>query len=710
MILRKKTVSPDSPLWPWILLQLVLVVLCAPANGYAADLRAARLCRLDIAPHGQFTRLRFKLDRSTEYAVDAIPGNRLRIRLTNASSPNFSKLRSYASRQVQGVMVRNLMGAVVADVGCKEPICGFRLLPLSEAGILVVDVGSALATRQSPQVIAGREQILVGAGKLVKEYDPPLTADLPFVPTTPQALKQMLSPSEVKDFAGGEALLYSGQAAEAENVFAYFAKREHPAGSVAAFRLGEARYALHKYQQALDAFRQGEEKLPSYLQDHPITAFAYADTLVRVGGGAARKTFSRLISVFCDKPYASLMVARLADVLARQGQDAEAMLIYRSVLSLFPGSRGASHAAMQLADRKFFNRDGITYLGLLQDYREIAEKSGDFMLRDEASFKEALLEALYGPTILAMARITDYENRFSAGIFIASAKSVKEQLLPKVYREFLEAGDNHGLVKLSLENRSCLAGCMADPRFLPSLMQAFAATGQLKEEIGLLAYLMRHDQGKERAPEMILRILDDAYLLADNRLVEEAAMMFLERFPKRPEAGRIRERLAALRYQEGKMESVISELSPLLKPKARSELAESNYYLGKALVAKGRPRDADRALSAFVRTGGAGSQAPFLVDAYYTLAITREASGNRRGAMDSCRGGLAVATKEKHDQLLYKLGALLVQERRIPEGRAQWEKLAKEGSDPEWREMATQALASLDLQRELSDVKALVSK
>lgn len=693
---------------------MFLFVLCALflaiADGEAADLQAARLCRVDIASHDQFTRFRFKLDRNAAYSVDMVPGNRLRIRLADATSPYFSRLRSFASRQVQGVVVRNLMGTVVTDIGLKQPACGFRVLPLAEAGILVVDVGPALAAKESPQVLAGREQILSGAGKLVKEYDPPLTADLPFIPTPPQTLKQILPASDMKDFAAGEAFLYSGHAAEAENVFAAFATREHPAGSIAAFRLGEARYALHKYQQALEAFRQGEEKLPSYLLDHPITAFAYADTLVRVGGSPTRKTFSHLISLFSDKPYASLMVSRFADVLARQGLDAEALLIYRTVVRLFPGSRGASHAAMQLADRKFFSQDTITYVGLLQEYREIAEKSGDFMLRDEASFKEALLESLYGPTVLAMAKITDYEKRFSTGIFVATAKSVKEQLLPKVYREFLEAGDNQALVKLIQDNRSCLASCLADPRFLPSLMQAFAATGQIKEEVGLLAYLMRHDLGKGQTPEMILRILDDADRLADNRLAAEAAIMFLERFPRRPEAGRIRERLAALRYQEGKMDSVIGELSRILKPKARAELPESNYYLGKALAAKGKTKDADRALTAFIQARKESPQDPFLADAYYTLTLSREASGNRRGAIDACRGGLTIETKEKHDQFLYKLGELLVQDRRIPEARVQWEKLAKEGTDPEWRGMASQAIASLDLQRELSDVKSLVSK
>ena len=87
---------------------------------------------------------------------------------------------------------------------------------------------------------------------------------------------------------------------------------------------------------------------------------------MRVGGGPTRKTFSHLIAAFCDKPYASLMVARLADVLARQGNDSEAQVIYRTVLKFFPGSRGATHAAMQLADRHFFSQNQDTYPGLLR--------------------------------------------------------------------------------------------------------------------------------------------------------------------------------------------------------------------------------------------------------------------------------------------------------------------------------------------------------
>jgi TolA-binding protein len=158
------------------------------------------------------------------------------------------------------------------------------------------------------------------------------------------------------------------------------------------------------------------------------------------------------------------------------------------------------------------------------------------------------------------------------------------------------------------------------------------------------------------------------------------------------------------------MDSVISELSFILKPKARAAIPESNYYLGKALAAKGKGKDADRALTAFVQARKESPNDPFLVDAYYTLSLSREASGNRRGAIDACRAGLTIESKEKRDQFLYKLGELLLQDRQPREARVQWAKLAKEGVDPEWRKMATQAVASLDLQKEMSEVKSLVSK
>ena len=169
-----------------VLLLVLGALLVTVVSGDAAELRPARLCRLDIVSGDQYTRLRFMLDKNSSYTVDMVPGNRLRIRLNHATSPLFKKLRSFASRQVQGVAVRNLMDAVVADVGLREPSSGFRVLPLAEAGILVIDVGQSLARKESPPVPADRQQILLGAGKLVREYDPPLTADFPFIPTDPR--------------------------------------------------------------------------------------------------------------------------------------------------------------------------------------------------------------------------------------------------------------------------------------------------------------------------------------------------------------------------------------------------------------------------------------------------------------------------------------------------------------------------------------------
>ena len=74
------------------------------------------------------------------------------------------------------------------------------------------------------------------------------------------------------------------------------------------------------------------------------------------------------------------------------------------------------------------------------------------------------------------------------------------------------------------------------------------------------------------------------------------------------------------------------------------------------------------------------------------LAASRQALGDRKTATELLEAGLKVASKERKDQFLYKLAELAALDGRIDQSRTLFERILKEGSDPDWQRLARQSL------------------
>ena len=659
-------------------------------------------CRgIEVRPHAGYTRLLLKLDGTPDYQTAAISPQAVRLILPQTVAPPLKKLRSYRDRNIRAISLVPRDGDLHLTVTLDSPGNGFRLVHIPGVPTLALDFGPSL---RAAGVIGraaappGREGIWSGAPQLISQYEPPLHAGIPFVPTDRPFLQKYLAESELKLFQDGEAALYKGKAAAAEQVFASFCGTASPIQPLASYRLGEARYLLQNYAGALAAFRDGERQWPEYLVYNHGAAFAYADSVIRSGDYAqGRQQLQRLAAVAADRPYAPLLAVRLADILVRQQQGADAEAIYRTVSERFPATAAAGYAALRLADRRIFTRDGDTYRQLQADYARITAAAGEFPLRQEAAFREALVAALYGPAQPGLELVARYERRYPRGVYAGVSRAMREELLPQVARELYADRDLVGLVRLAQENRDYLAGCLADNSFLPRLAEGFVAGGQIKGEIGLFGSLLERPWAQERLPFLLWRILEDAQALGDTPLAEAAAQRFLEKFPHHADAGRVREQLAAICYRRHDLPAVARELDWLLDGRQPAAQAESYYYLGKALVQQGNQRGAERAMTLYAAAmQSRGERSPLQADACFVSGCARLALGDRAGSLAALRAGLSQAAPERRDQFTYKIGEVHAAEGRLAEARSTWEALAREGSDPEWRKLANLALADLE--------------
>ncbi|MDK9717983.1 MAG: tetratricopeptide repeat protein [Trichlorobacter sp.] len=580
---------------------------------------------------------------------------------------------------------------------------GWRTVHVDGLPALSLDVGTIfLAGASGRQALPGRERIRNGAEKLLKNFDPPLKPEIPFVPTDRNALKTVLNDEDQRLFLAAEGALYKGKLTAAEDGFAFFASRQSQIRPLALYRLAETQYRLQKYAQALDNFREAAREWQEFLELNPAIMFYYGDSIARSGdlpGG--RQLLARLIVANADKKYAPVLLVRMADVLTRQGGEENARAIYSNVSEAFKDNKAHQIAVMKLADRAFLEATPDNYQALSKTYADIAANTSDFDLREETVFKHALLEAINGPADTALDLAIVYQKRFPKGVYSTVIRDIREDLVALVYKGSDWAKNPIGLIRLATDNQDYLAIAARIPGLFQSVTMAFDKSGRPLDLIALYAGLLERPWiGEDTAPYLTLQVADQSELLGDTVMSRKVLQNFLQRNPAHSQSRWAKERLAAIQFAARELPAVRTGLSWLLNKQEQAVFPVSYYYLGRALwEAKEYSRSAVAMESYLTAVKGMKEKPVLLGDAYYVAAVSRQALGDRKAAAGLLEAGLGASPNERKDQFLYKLGELAALDGRIEQSRALFERILKEGSDPDWQRLARQSLEESKLLR-----------
>lgn len=676
----------------------LFLLLLAPPSIAAAAIQN-QIQRIAIKPAKNFTRITVNLTSTPEYRLIK-NGNGLRLLLTDTDGGFYKSLRRYSDQNIGGLVVSRRGNDTAISFAIAAGRVGWRTVQIEGIPAIAIDVGSQfLFHAEPPKPLPGRERILAGAEKLLKNFDPPLKPEIPFIPTDRKELGTILNDAEQQQFLAAEGALYKGKLTAAEDAFQHFvAMQVNPVRPLALYRLGEAQYRLQKYPQALESFREAAQLWPGFLSLSPAAMFYFGDSIARNGdlpGG--RQLLARLIVAHADKKYAPTLLVRMADVLSRQGGDANAFAIYRTVSEAFLKNKAQQIAVLKLADREFFNATPDTYIPLAAVYGGIAASTPDYDLREEATFKKSLLESINGPADLALDSVLLYQKRFPKGVYSTVVKDIREDLVALVYQgKDWGKEDAASLIRLTTDNQEYLGSALRVSGFLQSVSAAFEKGGRPLDLIALYAGLLeRPGVDAENSAYMTLQVADQAELLGDTVMARKVLQDFLRRYPeKSPGLRWAQERLAAIQFAAGELQGVRTNLSWLLDKQERASYPVSYYYLGRAMQ-EGRdyPRAAV-AMESYLAATRADKVQPLLTgDAYYVAATAKLAMNDSKGAAAMLEEALKRAPKGRKDQFMYKLAELSLQNGQFSQARTLFEKIAKEGSDPDWQQLARQNLA-----------------
>ncbi|HEX9023468.1 MAG TPA: tetratricopeptide repeat protein [Geobacteraceae bacterium] len=683
------------PTAPLLLAVILSVVTITPDDAHASI--PNRVYRVDVRPKNGYTHITVRLQDPPDYTLIPLPGNRLRLVMHGTGGALFKKYRRYSDANIGGLAFTR-RGADLLMTFQIAAGAGWRDLNLDGVTAITLDVGKPFNAGAPHPYIGGREKIWNGVEKLVRDFDPPLKTEIPFSPTDLQILRSILNDNDQQLFVTAEAALYKGRLSDAEEIFTQFAGRQAPIRPLALYRLGETLYKLQKYPQALAVFREAERLWPAYLNFNPGVAFYYGDSIARSGDLAAGRTLlAHLIARLADKSYAPALLVRMADVLARQGHEQEALAVYRTVAQNYPDNKASQMARLRLADREFLAATPWNYRNLATVYQDISQQAGDIAIREEAHFKWVLLEAIHGMAPEALRQVVNFQKIFPHGVYATVCRTIREVLVAQVYRETGWAKDEAGLLRFVEEQQDYLSGCIERPEFLQDVVHAYGETGRPIELIRLFTSLLDRQWAAAGAPFMLEQIADKADLLGDTVLAEKTLRTFVRKYPAHPQVRLIMERLAGMYYADGKYQEVKDTLLWLLNKGEHASKPESYYYLGRSLWNLKVSAQAAKAMEVYLSSRGAsGGEASRLVpDAYYVAASAREAAGDRKGALRLLESGIRLPANAGNGGLLYKAGELNLLDGKRQLARSYFEEVAKNGKDPDWQKLAQQALVSL---------------
>lgn len=655
-----------------------------------------RVFRAEIHPKQGYTRIILRLKEDPQFSIAPLPGNRIRLTLQETDGPLFRKYRRYSDPSIGG-LVFSRRGTDLRVTFQAAAGAGWRDASVGGTGAITLDVGKKFSPGAPRLFAAGREKIWNGAEKLVRDFDPPLKIDIPFLPTDRQILKNILTDTDQSAFVAAEAALYKGSLTEAEDTFTKFAARQSAVKPLALYRLGETWYKLQKYPQALAAFREAERIWPAFLVYNPSVTFYYGDSIARSGDLAgARVLLARLIARLADKKYAPTLLVRLADILTRQGHDQEALAIYRTVADNFQDNKARQMAQLRLADRDFLHATPWDYRRLSDLYQAISRQSSDVGMREEALFKHVLLLSIHGGAPDALQQLVLFQRGFPRGVYATVCRTIREVLVAQVYQENNWNKDAPGLIRFVEENHEYLAVCMETPDFLRHVVRAYDEAGLPIEQVKFLTGLLDHQWASASTPYIYEEIAYNADLLGDSVLAEKTLRTFLRKFPTHPRARLMLERLGGVYFMGGKHQEVRETLLWLLNKKEHAEMSESYYYLGRSLWEQKGFAQAVAAMDLYIAAAGREEKgAKHLPDAYDVAAAARLASGDRKGALHMLDAGIRLPDSGRKEEFLYKAGEINALEGKKQVARAYFEQVVTKGQDGDWKRMAQQAMESL---------------
>lgn len=418
----------------------------------------------------------------------------------------------------------------------------------------------------------------------------------------------------------------------------------------------------------------------------PMSLAFFSDALYRDKRFAeAAKKYRLLSDLLNNQPRQDLALFRLAMAeLHIPATEKKARVDLQQIHEAFAKTEGGARALLKQVDLDFVGKRMDATVAATA-YSKMAEKGETVMFREEAAFKQALVNALGGEREKSVNQCMEILRGFQSGKLRLETKALLLEQLPQVIKQLVKDQEYVKALVLAKQNQALFTSGWLNTSLLYDLANAYSKLGMADQTAQTYQYLfdISAEADKEKVYLPLLQGLFDADRFAQ---VEEYADRYLLRYPKgSDEAAVFWFKIRAL-YASGQFDQAVKLLQADRRPRPPSfEVLKARIYFE-----LNRYQEVIDILSKpEVLPLITATQANLLLAESY-FQVGQEDQAAQAFVRVEAQG-------EGAEQARFRLAQLAAKKNNTAEALKLFKDIAEKGKDPLWTKLAREEAAILEI-------------
>lgn len=460
------------------------------------------------------------------------------------------------------------------------------------------------------------------------------------------------------------------------------------ANALRLMRLADAYYLENEKIKALVAYLQLQDFQP-VIDQYPDSLARFSDVLYTFKRyKQAEASYQTLAELLNGQRQYDLVLFRIAMSNMRGGAPQRQIEQKLSqVLEAFAGTEGTFRAEMKQADIDYL-AGKLTSTKALDTYFQLAIAANTIALREEATFKQALVHLLNGDPESALQKARLLLREFQSGALRVEARALIIQQLPDMTAELVQQKRYIEALVLAQQNRRLFTRGWIPNTMLYNLATAYSNLGFFDRSARTYQYLFETTTGDEQE-KVYLPLIKSLFQDGQYTIIEDYADRFSFRYPESSLAPEI----FYLRLKALLMNGEIDKAASLLRDPSRplsndiDQVALSIYYdleQWEDIIQHFETVDITQG------NGDAMQRIMMLAESYFQTDQSVQAEPLFEQVVEEETG---------NDQAQFRLAQIALKKNNVQQALNRFTLIAEKGVDPLWKKLASEEIAILQLQR-----------
>ncbi len=449
-------------------------------------------------------------------------------------------------------------------------------------------------------------------------------------------------------------------------------------------RQTDIRYLKKKDVEALVSYMELSRK-SDIIKTRPMS-LAYYSTLLYTHSyfKNAAESFETLSQLIPGQKNADLALYMLTMSKLRINWNTNVHPALSQIQDGFPGTDGGFRAFMKLTDIQYLSTS-MKAEQAAQNYHQIAQDAPSKMIREEATFKEALVYGQNNDNLLCIDILMRLLREFKENTLQTEAQALLIEKLPQAIRNFVNQNKYVDALVLAKKNRSIFTQGWLDNSILYDMANGYSKIGAFEQASKVYQYILESAQEEQRE-KVYLPLITSLYENSNFRLINEYAERYEQLYP----SGADGDDIFLFRLKALTSTDKTEKAAQLIDNFGKTTHKDINIETARVYFELKRFEDVIFLLSPLVLHEKAA-------DSSTTMILAESLFQTKRN--DEALALFQDLQKDDlyHDQALYREGLLFLELNKEEEALNRFKQLAEKGKDPLWIKLAKEEIQILQL-------------